>query len=79
MKLILVWILIPWKTVSKGIKKFIDKDKIILIITHYRKILDYIETDKIILMENGEISAEGEMELINKIEEKGFSNVTNGN
>lgn len=62
------------KTVSKGIKKFLSKDKIILIITHYRKILDYINPDKIFIMRDGKICGEGGVELINKIEEKGYEN-----
>ena len=66
------------KTVSKGINKFISEDKIILIITHYRKILDYINPDKIFVMKDGEICEEGGMELINKIEEKGYERI-NGN
>ena len=66
------------KIVSKGINKFINRDKIILIITHYRKILDYINSDKVFIMKDGEIWAEGGMELINKIEEKGYERI-NGN
>lgn len=63
------------KTVSKGINKFRNQDKIILIITHYRKILDYINPDKIFVMKDGEICAEGGMDLINKIEEKGYEGI----
>lgn len=66
------------KTVSKGINKFLNRDKIILIITHYRKILDYINPDKIFVMKDGEICAEGKVELINKIEEMGYGGI-NGN
>lgn len=66
------------KTVSKGINKFLNGDKIVLIITHYRKILDYINPDKVFIMKDGEICAEGGMELINKIEEKGYEKI-NGN
>lgn len=66
------------KTVSKGINNFLRKDKIVLIITHYRKILDYINPDKVFIMKDGEICAEGKMELINKIEERGYERI-NGN
>ena len=60
------------KIISEGIKKFMDKDKTILIITHYRRILDYVKPDKVFVMKNGEIVAEGEKEIINKIEERGY-------
>ena len=60
------------KIISKGIKKFISKNKIILIITHYRRILDYITPDKIFVMVGGKIVFEGEREIVDKLEERGY-------
>ena len=60
------------KTISKGIKKFIDKNKTILVITHYRKILDYIKPNKVFVMSDGKIIAEGKRNLIEIIEKKGY-------
>ena len=60
------------KIVSQGINNFIDKEKTILIITHYRKILDYIKPDKIFIMKNGKIITEGGRELIEELEKKGY-------
>src|SRR3989344_1382464 len=56
------------KIVSQGINNFIDKDKTILIITHYQKILDYVKPDKILIMKNGRIVKEGGKELIEELE-----------
>jgi len=60
------------RIISKGIKKFINKDKTILVITHYRRILDYITPNKVLIMKEGEIVSEGNKKLIDKIEKKGY-------
>lgn len=60
------------KTVSQGINNFMDKDKTILIITHYQKILDYVKPDKILIMKNGSIVKEGGKELIEELEKGGY-------
>ena len=60
------------KTIYEGIKKFIDKNKIIMIITHYRRILDYINPDKVFIMLKGKIVAEGGKKIVDKLEEKGY-------
>ena len=63
------------KTISEGIKKFLNKDKMILIITHYIKIFDYIKPDKVFIMKDGKIFTEGKMEIINKLEERGYEGI----
>ena len=62
------------KTVAQGVNSFIKKnnDKTVLIITHYRRILDYIKPDKVFVMKNGKIVKEGEKEVIYKLEEEGY-------
>ena len=44
-----------------------------LIITHYNRILKYIKPDKVVIMVDGKIVKEGSKELVNEIEEKGYS------
>lgn len=63
------------KMVSEGIKKFINKNKTVIIITHHRKMLDYIRPDKLIILSKGKIIKEGEAELIDEIEKHGYSNI----
>ena len=63
------------KIVSQGINNFMDKDKTILIITHYQKILDYIKPDKIFIMKNGSIVKEGGKELIEELEKNGYEGI----
>ena len=60
------------KLVAQGINKFMTKDKIVLIITHYKRILEYVKPDKVSIIINGKIVKEGSGELVNKLEEKGY-------
>lgn len=61
------------KTISSGINALIDKNKIIIVITHYKRILEYLKPDKLFVMINGKIAIEGGRELVNKLEKKGYS------
>ncbi len=63
------------KTVAEGIKKFANLNKSILLITHYKRILDYVKPDKVFIMRNGEIIKEGGSELIDELEKKGYTNL----
>jgi len=63
------------KIVADGINNFMNKGKIILLITHYKRMLDYIKPDKILIIKKGEIVKEGGGELIEEIEEKGFEKI----
>jgi len=60
------------KTIASGVNSLIDKEKIILVITHYKRILEYLKPDKILVMINGKIVLEGESELVNQLEKKGY-------
>ena len=60
------------KILSSSLNRFMNKNKIILIITHYRRILDYVKPDKVFVMFNGKIVAEGERKIIDKIEDIGY-------
>ncbi|MCH7649457.1 MAG: Fe-S cluster assembly ATPase SufC, partial [Thaumarchaeota archaeon] len=46
------------KIVAKGINKFMNKDKTVLIITHYKRILNYIKPDKVHVLIGGKIVQE---------------------
>ena len=58
------------KTISSGIKKM-EKTSF-LIITHYKRILEEIRPDKVLIMKNGRIVEEGGMEIADKLEKEGF-------
>ena len=60
------------KDVAEGINKVMDKDKIILIITHYKRILELVKPNKLSIMIEGKRALEGGPELVNQLEEKGY-------
>lgn len=60
------------RTVAEGVNHFMNKDKCILIITHYKRILEYIKPDKLFIMIEGKIALEGTGELADHLEEKGY-------
>ncbi len=61
------------KLVAKGINKFMGKDKIVLVITHYKRILEYVGPDRVSVIVGGKIVLEGSEELVNHLEERGYS------
>ncbi len=63
------------KTIADGINNFISKDKIVLIITHYKRMLEYIKPDKIFIIKKGQIVKEGGEDLIEEIEKTGFEKI----
>ena len=62
------------KTIAESIKLLKEKnpDMTILIITHYKRILEYLTPDKLSIVIKGKIALEGNAELVNSLEEKGY-------
>ncbi|MBI5390211.1 Fe-S cluster assembly ATPase SufC [Candidatus Woesearchaeota archaeon] len=60
------------RAVADGVNAFMSKDKAILIITHYKRILEYIKPDKLFIMIDGKIALEGTGELVDQLEAKGY-------
>ena len=59
--------------VAKGINALRDEEGTgILQITHYQRILDYVEPDRVHIMLDGEVVMEGDAELAEKLEDKGY-------
>ena len=61
------------KIVSKGINDFKNSDNAFLLITHYNRILEYLEPDYVHVLMNGKIVKTGNKSLAVKLEEKGYS------
>jgi len=59
------------KIIAKALKK-IAKDKTILMITHYNRILKLVKPDKVMIMVKGSIVEEGDARLADKIEKNGY-------
>ena len=60
------------KTVAKGINTFRNSNRSIILITHYQRILDYLEPDKIHILMDGNIVKTGNIDLVNILEDKGY-------
>ena len=64
------------KAISQAILKLKQENNTgYLIITHYRRILDYVSADKVHVLYKGKIVATGGMELAKLIDEKGYEAV----
>ena len=60
------------KIIAEGINKLKTKEKSILLITHYNRILQYIKPDKVYVMVDGKIVDTGDFKLANEIEANGY-------
>ncbi len=58
---------------GQAIKRFKDNNKTLLVVTHYQRVLKYIQPDKVIVMAKGKIVASGGVELANRLEKEGFN------
>ncbi len=60
------------KTVAQGVNRLIGPDLGVLIITHYTRILRYIQPDEVHVMFEGRIVASGGPELADELEAHGY-------
>jgi len=67
------------KAVAEGINAIRageqGREKSILLITHYQRILDYITPDRILILKEGRIVKEGGPELAHTLEKEGYAGV----
>ena len=61
------------KTVANGVNNFRDNKRSFVIITHYQRLLKYIEPDFIHVLIDGQIVKSGQKDLAEELEEKGYS------
>ena len=60
------------KIISNGINNFMDESKSIILITHYQRLLDYINPTYVHVMQDGKIIKTGSAELAKELESKGY-------
>jgi len=60
------------RIVANGINKLRNENNAILIITHYQRLLDYLQPDFVHVLYNGRIVRSGTKELAMEIEENGY-------
>ncbi len=60
------------RTVADGINAMRSPDTSIILVTHYQRLLDYVEPDFIHVLANGKIIRSGDKSLALELEEKGY-------
>src|SRR5919198_2439406 len=60
------------KTVARGVQELVGPDMGAVVITHYQRILNYIEPDFVHVFVDGRIVEEGGPELAHKLEAEGY-------
>jgi Fe-S cluster assembly ATP-binding protein len=61
------------RIIAKGVNSLRSKDRAMLVITHYQRLLDYIVPDRVHVMAGGRIASSGGKELALELEKKGYS------
>jgi len=60
------------KIVANGVNSLRNPDRSILLVTHYQRLLDYIEPDVVHVLADGRIARSGGKELALELEERGY-------
>lgn len=61
------------RVISHGVNAMRAPDRAIVLVTHYQRLLDYIQPDFIHVLANGRIIKSGDKSLALELEEKGYS------
>jgi Fe-S cluster assembly ATP-binding protein len=64
------------RVVSAGVTKLKSKDRAMLVITHYQRLLNYIVPDRVHVMAGGRIQKSGGKELALELEKSGYAAFT---
>ncbi|MGA9574096.1 MAG: Fe-S cluster assembly ATPase SufC [Lysobacterales bacterium] len=66
------------KIVAEGVNRLRAKDRGMIVITHYQRLLDYIVPDKVHVLADGKLVATGGADLALKLEEEGYAWLEDG-
>lgn len=61
------------RIVAQGVNAMRSQDRAIILVTHYQRLLNYIEPDYIHVLANGKIIKSGDKSLAHELEQKGYS------
>lgn len=65
------------KMVGEVVKEMKKMGTSFLLITHYKKLLEYVVPDKVYVLSGGEIVRQGGVEIVEEIEEEGYEKISN--
>ena len=60
------------RTVSNGVNALRNKDRAMIVVTHYQRLLEYIVPDFVHVLANGRIVRSGGKDLALELEKKGY-------
>jgi Fe-S cluster assembly ATP-binding protein len=60
------------KTVARGVNAMRAHDRAIVIITHYQRLLNYVEPDRVHVLQGGRIVQSGDKSLAQELERRGY-------
>ena len=60
------------KAVAEGVNSLRDPERAIVLVTHYQRLLDYIEPDFVHVLSDGRIARSGDKSLALELEKKGY-------
>ena len=60
------------RAVAEGVNSLRGEDRAIVLVTHYQRLLDYIEPDFVHVLSEGRIVSSGDKSLAHKLEEQGY-------
>ena len=66
------------KVVAEGVNRLRGPDRAIVLVTHYQRLLEYIQPDRVHVLANGRIVASGDADLAVKLEEQGYAWLEDG-
>ena len=63
------------KTIADGVNSSRSENRSFLVITHYQRLLDYIQPDFVHVLQNGKIVKSGTKQLAQELEKKGYKKI----
>ena len=66
------------RIVAEGVNALRNPQRAMIVVTHYQRLLDYIEPDHVHVLSNGKIIRSGTKQLALELEEKGYGWITEG-
>ena len=66
------------RVVAESVKRLMTKDKSLIVITHYQRLLDYIRPDYVHVLSDGRIVKSGGPELAHSLEAEGYDAISAG-
>lgn len=63
------------KIVARGVNSLRDKERAVMLVTHYQRLLDYIVPDRVHVLFEGRIARSGGKELALELEREGYAGI----